>query len=379
MFRNFANSNAEFEAWRRTLTQTHERRITARVMDLEHKRLSTIEKVVDGQVTIDVSNRECTRVANLTILDPSRSIGWEPDSPSALPAHLHRMVQIIDWRRVPGYDWIGCPVFTGPVAEIDRDGAQVSLVLEGKERLALGSFGRTHTWKKGRKVTDVIREMLVLAGESPSRIHLPAIRSTLAKPVIVTRTDRPWVQARRLAESRDRVLYYDGAGHVRMRKVATRSVWTFDRNWLLGPMRLDRPKLTFHNGWIVLGPKPKGKKARINSGLVGLNKRNPFSAYSLRRNGKWRWIIRQEERQHIKTAAEARKIAQRFRDVRIRFAADVSFDALPLPNIEEWDLVRVRDPLAGVAVMQVKQATIPLVSGAMTIGSIKRVAQVKRH
>jgi hypothetical protein len=318
-------------------------------------------------------------VANVTVLDPTRSIGLEPDHPASLPVHLRRMVRIIDWRRVPGHDWVACPVFTGPVVEVDRNGAEVSLVCEGKERLALGSFGRTHQWAKGRKVTEVIRDMLELAGEKPSMIHLPALHSTLGKPVTVTRTDKPWVQARKLAESRDCKLIYDGRGHAVMRREPSKPLWTFGRDWLLGPLRIDRPKLSFHNGWIILGPKPKKGKPRVSSGLVALPKTNSFSAYALRRNGKWRWLIHEEERQHVKTNAEAKAIANRMRDKRIRFAADVSFDSLPLPNIEEWDWVKVADPLAGVAVTQVKQATLPLVAGGLTIGGIKRIAQVKRR
>lgn len=380
MFRDFTDSDAEYTAWKRTLTSTHERQVVVRVLDLEHKRLAWIDNVLDGQVTIDVTNRQCTRVANLTLLDPTRSIGWEPDHPSSVPLHLRRMVQITYRIRVPGYGWVDCPVFTGPVVEIDRDGAQVTVLAESKERLALGSFGRTHHWKKGRKVTEVIRDILILAGEKPGLIHLPAYRGTVGHHgVTVTRTDRPWVVARRLAEARGFVLFYDGRGHVQMRREPKRQLFTFDRNWLLGPLRTDRPKLTFHNGWVILGPKPPKNKKRVTSGLVGLPKSNPFSAFSLRRNGAWRWIIHQEERQHVKTVKEARQIADRLRDKHIRFAADVSFDALPLPNVEEWDWLRVKDPLAGVAVVQVKQATLPLFAGGMTIGSKKRISEMKRR
>lgn len=378
--RDFTDSDAEYAAYKRTLTSpVQQRRITVQVLDLEHRVLASFDKVIDGQVTIDVANRECTRVATLTLLDPTRSIGLEPDHPGSLPVHLKRMVRITDWRRVPGFDWIGVHVFTGVVVEVDRDGAQVSIVCQGKERLALGSFGRTHTWKKGRRVTEVIREMLELAGERSSMIHLPAYKGTLGKDLTVTRTDRPWVQARRLAEARDFRLIYDGRGHVKMRREPSKPLWTFDRLWLLAPLRIDRRKLSFFNGWIVLGPKPPKNKPRVTSGLVALPKTNAFSAYALRRNGRWRWLIHQEERQHVKTNAQARAIANRLRDRAIRFAADVSFDVLPVPILEEWDKVLAVDPLAGRALVEVRQATIPLVAGGLTVGSIKRISRMKRR
>lgn len=381
MLTDFYETDAGLEVpratYRYTVTHTHQRRIRVRVMNLVHGRSAWFDDILDGQVSIDVTNREVSRIANLTLLDPARSIGWEPDSPSAVPLHLKRMVQIFYDVLVPGYGWVSCPVFTGPVVEVDRTGAEVSIVAEGKERLALHSFGSTHTWKKRRKVVDVIREILELAGESTSRIHLPNLNATLPKDFTVTVDDKPWVQARKLARSVDRVLFYDGRGHARMRKQPTRHSITFDSDWLLAPMQIDRPKLEFKNRWIILGPKPKGDKPRVRAD-VWLPRSNPFSAVALARNGKPRWLIHKEERPNVKTNAKAREIAMRLRDRRIRYAADITFDVLPLPCVEEWDLVRVKDPLTGAAVTPLRQATIPLLREGMTVGAVVQKSRVKR-
>lgn len=377
MFRDFTDSDEEYAAWLDALTHTHEREISVRVMTLAHKTVSWInDRVLDGQVTIDVQNRECTRVANLRLLDPSRSMGMEPDSPSSLPIHLRRMVQIHYRVKVPGYGWVACPVFTGPVVDFDRDGAEVSIVAEGKERLALGSFGRTHSWAKKRKKVTVIREILELAGEAPSRIHLPPKNNTLSKPFNVSRTDKPWVQARKLARSMNMELYYDGRGHVRMRRTPSHPVRPhIDSDWLLSGVRVDRPKIEAYNGWIVLGDNPPGNKPRVSSALIGLPENHPFSAQSLARNNKPFWRIRQEERSQVKTKKRCNEIARKLRDEHIEANAQVSFDMLPLPNIEEWDLLRAVDPLVGSQRVRVRQATIPLVGGAQTIGAVKRVSR----
>lgn len=376
MFRDFADSDEEYLAWRAALVRTHQRRIRVKVLKLDHSKVAWIEDVLDGQVTIDVENRECTRVCNLRLADPTLSLGMEPDSPTSLPTHLRRMVQVFYDVQVPGYGWVECPVFCGPVVEMDREGAEVSLVAEGKERLALGSFGRTHSWAKKRKKTAVIREILELAGEASARIHLPAKNNTLSKPFNVSRTDKPWVQARKLARSMHMELFYDGRGHVRMRKTPTVVVRPFiDDDWLLSPVRQDRPKLEFFNGWIVLGENPPGDKPRISSGLIGLPEDHPFSADSLARNGKPFWRIREESRPQVKTKARAAQIARRLKDDHIEANAQVSFDMLPLPNIEEWDLLRAVDPLTGPAKVRLKQATIPLVGGAQTIGAVRRVSR----
>lgn len=380
MFRDFADSVDEYDAWLDTLAHTHERRIRVRVMTLDHVTKAWLEDVLDGQVTIDVENRECARVANLRLLDPSRSLWMEPDGPSSLPVHLRRMIQILYEVKVPGYGWVSCPVFTGPVVEMDRDGAEVALIAESKERLALGSFGRSHTWAKKRKKTAVIREILELAGEESKRIHLPPKNATLSKPFNVSRTEKPWVQARRLAESMKMDLYYDPRGHVRMRKspeAPTRPRIGSDR--LLSAVRMDRPKIEFVNGWIVRGDNPPGDRPRVTSQLVGLPKNHPFSAQSLARNGKPFWRIREVSRPQVKTKARANQIAKRLRDDHIEANAQISFDCLPLPNIEEWDLLRAIDPLTGSHRVRVRQATIPLVGGAMTIGAIKRVSRGGRR
>lgn len=364
-----------------TLSHTHQRRIRVKVLDLNHRKLAHLEgeSILDGQVTINVERRgECSRVALLRLFDPTRSIGWEPDSPSSLPLHLKRMVQVYYDVLVPGYGWVSCPVFCGPVVEVDREGAEVNVVAEGKERLALGSFGRAHTWKKGRKTVEVIAEILELAGEAASRIHLPNLPHTLPQTLNVRRTEKPWVQARKLARSLDRELFYDGRGHVRLRFAPNSSTFTVDEDFLRGPVRIDRPKLEFHNRWLVLGAKPKGAKKRVSAD-VALPASHALSGQSLARGGEPFWKIREEDRSQIKTAARCREIAERLRDEKIHAAADISFDCLPLPFLEEYDFVKAVDPLTGPCRVRVKQATLPLHQGDMTIGAVKQVSKVKRH
>jgi hypothetical protein len=321
---------------------------------------------------------------NLQLVDPSRSIGWEPDSPSSLPRHLRRMVQVFDVRFVPDYGPVWCPVFCGPVKPegMNRDGAEVSIVAVGKEHLAQGSFGKAYSWKKGRLIVEVIGEILNLAGEKSSRIHLPNLPGRLQKDFNVSRTDEPLAKARHLAHQIDCVLFYNGRGHAIIRRKATHSTLTVDRSWLTSGVRIDRPELQFHNRWVALGKKPKGDKPRPSVD-VWLPASNDFSGVALGREVggvvKPRWYTKEIDRPHVESKDKLRQIAERARDERIRFQADVSLDCLPFPNVEEWDLIKARDPLTGAAVVQVKQATIPLAGGSQTIGAIDRVSRMKRH
>jgi hypothetical protein len=348
------------------------------VLDLNHKRLGWIHRIEDGQVDINVEDEGPTRTVSIQMLDKSRSIGWEPDSPSSLPKHLRRMVQVFDVRFVPGYGPVSCPVGVFVVDEVDRDGAEVSIVGVSKEHLAMGSFGKAHSWAKGRLITEVISEILQLAGEKASRIHLPNLQGRLQKEFNVSRTDQPLAKARHLAHNIDCVLFYNGRGHAIIRRKPTHPTLTVDKHFLTSGVRMDRPPLEFHNRWVVQGKKPKGDKPRPSVD-IWLPAQNEFSGVALGRNGVPRWYTKEIDRPHVEDKDKLRQIAERARDERIRFQADVSFDAIPFPNVEEWDLLMVRDPLAGAALVQVKQATIPLVGGSQTIGAIVRRSRLKRH
>jgi hypothetical protein len=375
-YKAFASSHDDYVAWLDTIKHTHQRDIWVRVMGLDHDHVATVTgPVLDGQVTIDVE-REVTRVANLTLFDRTRSLAWEPDSAADLPTHRRRMIQILDRRLVPGIGWMPCPVFTGPVVDFDRDGAQVSIVAEGKERMALGNFGTNHSWSSKRRVTDVIRELLKIAGEDSARIHLPDLNATLPEKLNVTRTDSPWLHAKKLARVVNRVLFYDGRGHVVMRRLPKTPALTIGSDSLLSHVRIDREQVEFKNRWIVYGPKPKGNKRRVHADIT-LPRSHPMSPWSLGRNGVPHWLIDQSVHEQLKTNAKAREIALDLRDEQMRASAPLAFDCLPFPNVEEHDLLRAVDPLMGAAVVRARQVTIPLVEGPMTVGQLKRVSIVK--
>lgn len=378
MLTDFAESRAEYRAWREAITHSHERKIWGRVLGLSHHRIAAVHDILDGQVTLDVT-ADTTRIANVRLLDPTRSLGWEPDTPASLPIHQRRMIQLFDQRMVPGFGPVSCPIFTGPVAEVDRTGAEVFVKAGGKERLAMRSFGRTHHWQKGRLIHEVIKDLLELAGELPSRVHVPVMKARLNKDLNVKRTDKPWLIIKRLVRSVDRICFYDGRGHFRMRRLATGPSLILDEAWLMSEVALDRPQVEFHNGWIVLGKNPRGKAPRISSDLIGLPKRHEFSAQSLAREGQLGWEIREEERPNIGTKAKCNAAARKMRDEKVRARAEVAVDTLPFPNVEEWDLYGAVDPLTGRAQIRVRQVTFPLYQGNQSLNAKKRVHQGHRR
>lgn len=384
MLKDFADDH--YRAWLHRIQHTHRRRIRVQTMNLEHKKVTEITpRFANGDVTIDVSRSrgdepEPTRVLTLDLLDPSRSLAWEPDSAAILTAHLSRMVRV--WHEVwvpEADDWIGCPVFTGPIADVDREGAMVHLVAEGKERLSLGHFGTRRSWGRKVRVTDVIKALLRSTGET--HMQIPDLDDKLPERFTVTHMDRPWAEAQKLAKSINHILFYDGRGVATLRKQPKRTGLTVNFMLLAGDVKIDREPGEWHNRWRVLGPKPRGEKKQIVAD-VKLPAKHPLSAQSLGRDDEPRWLIDQRQDSKIGKQKKANEIAEDLRDAQQAAQTSTSFDTLPIPNLEEYDLVKVVDRKVGVQVHRVRQATIPLgTEGAPTQswGSLKRTTAGRRQ
>lgn len=355
-----------------TLRRTHERRVSFTVTDLEHRTKSTITpRFVEGQVTGD-TGRDVARMLEATFLDPSRSIRFDPDSPSGIPLHRQRMIQVGYSVKVPALGrWVTCEVFTGPVWDFDRSGAEVRVVAHGKERLALGQAGRTRVFPKKTRKTRVIREILTDAGET--RLAVPDLAVTMPDRLVVARMDARWKKARRVAASMNRQLFYDGSGVAILRRRPQRPVFTVDERLLMSEVTVDRDSEGLVNTWEVLGGKPRGNKQRVRA-QVALPDAHPMSAKSLGRNGRRHYLIHQSENPHVKTRAEAVRKARDLRDDQIRLPASYRLDLVPVPHLEDGDLLRVVTG-EGVDLVRFDQWTLPLgVDGdpVMSVGAVRR-------
>lgn len=392
MLRTFAGSHADYLDWLAAIQVTHRRRIRLRVLDLEHNPVGDLSDLfVDGDVTIDVK-RIPTRIATLSLLDPTRSISWEPDAASSLGKHYQRMIRVDYEVAVPELGrWISCPVITGPVADFDRDGAAVTIVVEGKEMLAMGNVGSARTYARKRKVTDVIVSLLRGAGEADNKMDIPDLDATLPERLTLKRTDTWWTEARKLANAVDRDLFYDARGRVVLRKRKGKPELTIGahtreeakRTYVAGlasEVRVERDPGERHNKWIVLGPKPRGDKKRVTA-EVALPKSHPYSAQERKRNGEPFWLIDETENSNIKNHAKAKAIADKRRDASIRSQVATTFDTLPIPNVEEFDLVRVLDRAVGATQVRASEVTIPLGLGgqSQSWGYLKRVTYRRKR
>ncbi len=328
---------ADFRAYLRALENTHERRIILRILDRSGKHLREISPMVlDGQVTVDTSQKPA-RSCTMTILDPTRSIGFEADGLADLPLHQQRMIRVGYCIRVPALDqWVNCWIFTGPLDDLKRTGALVELVAYGKESMGLGTAWTPRQFAKGKKKTDIIRSLLWASGET--MLSVPDLATKLPARFTVKKLDTWWDKARQVASSMDRQLYYDGYGRAVMRHRPGKPVYTFDGALLTDPA-IGRPGGDFENIWTVIGRKPKGAKHRVAFTLT-LPKGHDLSPWSLARGGKPFYRGRVEENDQIRSKAEAKAKAVRLRNDGARLQTEFGFDAMPIPCLEEGDLVR---------------------------------------
>lgn len=365
---------AELIEYHRALVNTHERKITVRVLDLNENVLTSLTAdILDGVITIDV-DRDPIRVLDFTFLDPNRVVQFEPDSPSDAPLHRSRMIQIGYSINVPALErWVTVYPFTGPVYDFDRQGPVVTIVAHGKEILAEGNAWVPRTFPAKTKKTRVIRDMLTDAGET--NMAIPDLPTTMPTRLTVGQMQTRWPKAKKLGRSMDRDLFYDGTGAAVLRARSSRPVFTFDKRFLLDDPLFDRDPEGVINTWKVVGAKPKGAKTRV-SAEVALPPAHPLSpgAKGLGRNGKRHVLARRVENNHIKTKAEAKKRAMRMRDDAIRTVINYTFDSIPVAHLDEYDMVRlVCDD--GTFLVRIRQLTIPLGwDGAppMSVGSLQR-------
>lgn len=376
---------SDFAAYRRTLlTPGHRRMVNLDILDLStgnHLRTLSAE-VLDGQIIYDttVGSGDVTRKATVVFADPLRTLGFEPDDPSGAPLHRSRMIRVTDSRYVDELQhWVSCHVHTGPIWDFERDGGEVTLTAHGMERQALGNLWETHHFPAKSKITDAIRALLAAAGDVNANV--PDLDHTLPQPLSVHPMDTAWSHVKKLAGSLDRNAFYDGAGRFHLRPFSRRAAYRFHKA-ITSEVTVTRSSDGIINTVLVLGPKPDGPKKRVRAHAV---LQGPLSPASLGRNGAPLHLVHKVEHDHLKTRAQAQAIANRLLKERAQTKTSIAFDSMPLPFLEEHDLVSVVDDAFGTAHLRMRQWTLPLGGGdaggsdgqPMSVGTIKRTTKAR--
>jgi hypothetical protein len=416
---------AQYRSLVDTLSSAHERRIRVQLLSRNTGRILSelTPKVVDGQVTIDTT-RTPSRMLDLTLLDESRSLHFDADATTDTPFHVQRLVRVFYLVRVPALeDWLEIPVFSGPIMldGFQRVGAEVTIRAEGKERLLMGHVWKPRTFEVGMRKTTVMRTIAREAGERalvipdlpaklPRRVtlkHHSAGSKDDGKPkkkpkqghgleahaadgsggggggggtgLELGRMATALGQSRKLASSMDRQLFHAANGNFTLRHIPNKPVYTI-KDTLLSDVTVKQATTEFANTFEVLGGKPKGSKTRVRA-VEFLPKSHPLSPWSLAVNGELYYVVNTVENDKIRSRTEAQAKARRMRDDAARIETEFEFDCMPIPMLEERDLVKVVSPTDSFLV-RMQRWSIPLGSEGdqpMTVGYIRRTTKPKRQ
>lgn len=369
-------TKADREALDETLVTSHDLRIDVFVLTLEGDRVGVLsDRLIEGQVNID-NTADVTRSANLTLYDPNSTITFDSDSPAESAMYLNSMIQIRYCVKSELLaDWVRIPIFTGPIVSLSRDDDSVVVECQGKELLAMGSCWTVFNRPKGAYIVDVIRDILkTRTGES--KFNFPdGIKSRLDKPFSISKEGTPWLSAKKLAQSINRQLYYDGAGVAQLRPTALNSPqWTFETG--NDGSVLTTPSLAFStddikNVVVVNGGAPKGASKKVSVTAMPVDA-HPLSPKNLGRNGVGRYLVETINNAQIRSAARATEIADNRLSTLLRQEVNVTFEASPIPMLEEHDAVSLKTDDFTVD-FNADTFTIPLISGStMNMGFLDR-------
>lgn len=381
-------------AYRDTVFGSHHRRCTfdlLRVSDGSFVR--TLDNVLSAAVQGD-DKRTPREILEIDVFDDENTLDWR------LGSHRRFKIRVTDERFVEELDdWVSRVSFTGPLWDFDRAGPVVSLVAHGSERLAMGSVKSVFKRPRKARGSEVVRDLLTLAGALKRERLIPRLSKRLPERVTVgvrrgkdRNPDRPGKQQRKVqvfradredtyygaaepvAEAMGRDLFPDGYGRFVMAFPKSAPSLTVTERQVVGqvaenPTRDDGETV---NTWEVFGRQPKGDRPQVHV-RTSLPDKHPASAFKMRWNGERRQVIERIENKQLDWK-EARALAVRKRERGKLEAVEFSVDLGPVVSwVRPGMLVKVPTP-EGAVKLRASRWTVGFTqdAGLVTIGANRR-------
>lgn len=355
-----------------TLAGDHQRRVRFQVLNLNGQHEGDLEApLLSGEVVCDTTSTP-TLTLKAEFYDPGSKIGFEPDV-GDYPVYRRRMLRVFDDRYVPSLNrWVQCAVFTGPIVAVSRDGAALKVTCHDKSALAMGNAWKSRTFAKGAKRTSVVAAILTDAGEN--RLSVAKGDGRLGKKLEVQKMDRPWVKAK-AAMPVGRVLFCTGPGVVVCRRPPSRPQYTVPASLVLTAPQVNRETQQPPNRFQLIGGKPTKKaKKKVRSkpfDLPRYHPDNPLPGSGVGRNGTRRVHAKVESNPKIKSLKVANSQARAAMNRAAGAAVEVSFEIVPVPHLEPYDVVSVKTT-DGTFRVRLNAYNLSLTDGAMSIGTKRR-------
>lgn len=378
----------------RLLGSSHSVDIRVHITDIVGRTIYDVsDRLIGGQVDVDVDG-DVTRVAQLSLFDPNKEVAFDSRDPSGAAIYMDNMIMIEYGIRGEGQNtFIHVPVFMGPVVALQRDEDLIQITAFGKEHLANGTLWWNFNAGAGANKINVIKRIMSeCAGET--RFMLPEMpNERMGEPLsLVALEQTAWEAAQGLAESIGRVLYYDGAGRLRMRRKTGNKVFTFeggDNGTLMSVPVISFSTEGAKNAVVVRGVREMAGKSGESQKVITVTAQavlppnHPLNPYALGRpNGEQviipRFLTEVVENDDISNQQAAERIAAETLEDLATQNVEVKFDAQPVPYLEEYDRVALEHDDFDTAFV-LRQFSIPLSIGdTMSIGYNRRLMTVDR-
>lgn len=363
---------AEAKLWLADLVDDHQVHIKIESITLDHDDPRDMsDRLLDGQVTVSAVAEVSTRELTVSLLDPDATLGFDSGDPADGVMFADRMLRVLYGTRGQRLKrWVYVPIFTGPVTALDRDGYVVALRASSKEILG-GEVWAGFTVKKGTNKVDAIKQIMAKSGES--RWRTSATTSKLGAQLSVANPQTFWLAAKKVAQSIDRQIFYDGDGKLVVRPAPTAVSYTFSEGE--GGSVLTEPQVSYDPASLknvvqVKGRKPKKGKTPVYNAYAPSD--HPLSPRRLGRNGQPRYIAEKFQSDSYRSLAECKKRAITLLESKLTETINVKFDALVIPHLEPNDKCKVAVGRMDLD-FWLREYTIPLTpGGVMTVGYVRR-------
>jgi hypothetical protein len=395
-------SAALVNAYHARITSSHDYDISVEVLTMEEQQVAAA-RLVDGQINI-LRDADVRRTATLTLLDPDRSLELDSDSPLEGALFADRMVRIRHYVDVPGFGIVAATPFVGPITKLNRNGATIDLECQDKTGLAILGCP-PYTVAKGALVVDAIRNIMA-ARTGETRFRLPTgyrLRLTRAYSVGWPDEASPWAVCSAIARAAGLQLFYSSDGYLTLRPRPTGTTFVFNEVNLTSSVAGDND----FAGVVNYGRATAGDKI-VKYAIAPTD--HPLSPTRLGRNGVPRYLPslaeldepnkpnkpgskhrKASKAQLKKYAVEMEKydalvttttaLAQRTSNALLAAGlptnTDLTWSAVPVFHLDVDDPVRLTTE-GGTLVLPFAEASIPLVSGDMSGGLLRRVSRPGR-
>lgn len=332
-----------------------------RILDRHGKAKGTLRRFqVRGTVTGNL-NSAPGRTLALTVVDPEGHVRWLPDSPSDAGLYGGRQLQVV----ADMGNGVRNAIFTGPIWDAERKGAEFQVRCKGREMLGLDPFlsETGYTAPIGERAGDAITHLFdTTPGLAQFSIEH---RKELKEPVTLERFGEAWRSAEEVATQLNLQLYFDGWGELRIRKWPKAPAHVF-KTGPKGTIKDDFPAIIysseFHNRIVIQSPDPCGGPP-VEAIATSTGDLRPEKV-GLR--------IHVEEIEGL-TQEAAQEHADEMLVQHERRARGATFQAVPDPTVELGNALRVNDPYGDVMKVRLESFSFQLPIGEpMSIGTIRR-------